>query len=77
MPARPISTCFTSSSRFRWGAGDWATQDAEWTPTDPAKLVEDADIDDETGELRCRLSGGSLFDVKPTAQEAPMIRIGD
>ena len=46
-------------------AGDlWrlATQDAEWSPSDPAELigrsVEDADIDEETGELRCRLSGG-------------------
>jgi hypothetical protein len=51
-----------------------ATQDAEWSPTDPAKLVgrsiEDAEIDEETGELRCRLSGGSQLDVKPAAQEA-------
>jgi hypothetical protein len=51
-----------------------ATQDAEWTPTDPAELVgkaiEDAEIDEETGELRCQLSGGSLLDVKPAAQEA-------
>lgn len=51
-----------------------ATQDAEWTPTDPAELVgktiEGAEIDEETGELRCRLSGGSLLDVKPAAQEA-------
>jgi hypothetical protein len=34
-----------------------ATQDAEWSPTDPAALVgrsvDDADIDAETGELRC------------------------
>lgn len=58
-------------------AGDlWrlATQDAEWSPSDPAELigrsVEDADIDEETGELRCRLSGGSLLDVKPAAREA-------
>lgn len=45
-----------------------ATQDAEWSPTDPAELVgraiEDAEIDEETGELRCRLSGGSLLDAK-------------
>jgi hypothetical protein len=51
-----------------------ATQDADWSPTDPAELVgksiEDAVIDEETGELRCRLSGGSLLDVKPAAQEA-------
>lgn len=47
-----------------------ATQDAEWSPSDPARLigrsVEDVDIDDETGELRCRLSDGSLLDVKPS-----------
>jgi hypothetical protein len=51
-----------------------ATQDAEWSPTDPTELVgksiEDAEIDEETGELRCQLSGGSLLDVKPAAQEA-------
>jgi hypothetical protein len=61
----------------RDSAGDlWrlATQDADWSPTDPTKLVgksiEDAEIDEETGELRCQLSGGSLLDVKPAAQEA-------
>ena len=51
-----------------------ATQDAEWSPSDPAKLlgrtIEDADIDEGTGELRCKLSDGSLLDVKPAAQEA-------
>lgn len=51
-----------------------ATQDAEWSPADPAELVgrsvDDADIDAETGELRCKLSDGSLLDVKPTAREA-------
>jgi hypothetical protein len=51
-----------------------ATQDAEWSPSDPAELVgnsiEDAEIDEGTGELRCRLSNGSLLDVKPAAQEA-------
>ncbi|HWI95287.1 MAG TPA: hypothetical protein VNS60_04385 [Solirubrobacterales bacterium] len=50
-----------------------ATQDAEWSPADPGQLiglsVEDADIDDETGELRCKLSDGSLFDIKPAAAE--------
>jgi len=50
-----------------------ATQDAEWSPADPGQLVgrsvEDADIDEETGELRCTLSDGSMFDVKPTAVE--------
>jgi hypothetical protein len=51
-----------------------ATQDADWSPSDPAQLVgraiEDAGIDEETGELRCKLSDGSLLDVKPTAREA-------
>jgi hypothetical protein len=51
-----------------------ATQDAEWSPSDPAELVgrsvDDADIDGETGELRCKLSDGSLLDVKPAAREA-------
>ena len=51
-----------------------ATQDAEWSPADPAVLigrsVDDADIDAETGELRCKLSDGSLLDVKPAAREA-------
>ena len=51
-----------------------ATQDAEWSPSDPAELVgrsvTDADIDAETGELRCKLSDGSVLDVKPAEREA-------
>lgn len=51
-----------------------ATQDADWSPPDPAKLVgraiEDADIDEETGELRCRLSDGSQLVVVPSVEEA-------
>jgi hypothetical protein len=51
-----------------------STQDAEWSPTDPARLVgrsiEDANIDENSGELRCRLSDGSLLDIKPGAAEA-------
>ncbi len=39
-----------------------ATQDAEWSPADPPELVgqaiEDAEIDEDSGELRCKLSGG-------------------
>lgn len=46
-----------------------ATQDAEWSPTDPPELVgqtvEDAEIDESSGELRCRLSSGSVLDVRP------------
>jgi len=51
-----------------------ATQDAEWSPSDPAELVgrsvADADIDAETGELRCKLSDGAVLDVKPAEREA-------
>lgn len=50
-----------------------ATQDAEWSPSDPAELVgrsvADADIHGDTGELRCKLSDGSLLDVKPAERE--------
>lgn len=52
----------------------FATQDAEWSPADPAELVgrsvDDADIDAKTGELRCKLSDGSVLDVKPAEREA-------
>jgi hypothetical protein len=51
-----------------------ATQDAEWSPADPAQLVglsiEDASIDEESGELRCTLSNGSQLDIKPAVIEA-------
>ncbi len=51
-----------------------ATQDAQWSPSDPAQLVgrsiDGADIDEETGQLRCKLSDGSELDVKPAAIEA-------
>ncbi len=50
-----------------------ATQDAQFSPADPAQLVgrsiDDADIDEETGELRCKLSDGSVLDIKPAAIE--------
>jgi hypothetical protein len=50
------------------------TQDAYWSPADPARLVgrsiDQADIDRQTGELRCRLSDGTVLDVKPAAVEA-------
>lgn len=46
-----------------------ATQDADWTPVDPFEIVgqaiEDAEIDESSGELRCKLSNGSLLDVRP------------
>jgi hypothetical protein len=48
-----------------------ATQDATWSPSDPAQLVgraiEDADIDQDTGELHCRLSDGSVLAIRPVA----------
>jgi hypothetical protein len=51
-----------------------ATQDAEWSPADPAELVgrsiEGAEIEETSGELRCKLSDGSLLDIKPAAAEA-------
>jgi hypothetical protein len=51
-----------------------ATQDAEWSPADPdqmvGRLIDDVAIDEETGELRCMLSDGSVLDIKPAAIEA-------
>jgi hypothetical protein len=51
-----------------------ATQDADWSPSDPAELlsksVESADLDEETGELKLGLSGGSALRVIPAPQEA-------
>lgn len=51
-----------------------ATQDAEWSPGDPAELVgrsiEGANVDEGSGELRLGLSGGTLLRVVPAAQEA-------
>ncbi|HEX3392090.1 MAG TPA: hypothetical protein VHS55_05980 [Solirubrobacteraceae bacterium] len=51
-----------------------ATQDAEFSPADPAQLVgrsiEDASIDEKSGELLCRLSDGSSLDIKPASAEA-------
>jgi hypothetical protein len=55
--------------------GIWrlATQDAEFSPSDPDQLIgrsiDDADIDEESGELRCRLSDGSVLDIKPAVPE--------
>jgi hypothetical protein len=50
------------------------TQDAEWTPSDPAELIgrsiKDAEIDEDSGALRCGLSDGSRLEVMPAQQEA-------
>ncbi len=51
-----------------------ATQDAEWSPSDPDQLtgrsIEAAEIDEESGELRCKLSDGLVLDIKPAAVES-------
>lgn len=50
-----------------------ATQDAEWSPSDPAQLVgrsiSAAEIDENSGELCCKLSDGSELDIKPASSE--------
>jgi hypothetical protein len=59
------------SSGLLWRLG---TQDADWSPTDPEQLVgrsiDDANIDENSGELRCLLSDGTLLDIKPAEAEA-------
>jgi hypothetical protein len=56
------------------GLWQLTTQDAEWSPSDPAELVGcsviDAGINAETGELGCTLSDGSVLDVRPAEHEA-------
>jgi len=57
--------------------GIWrlATQDAEFSPSDPGamlgKSVESAEIDAGTGELRLRLSGAGTLVVTPASRDAP------
>lgn len=56
--------------------GRWrlATQDADWSPSEPSQLrgrsISDAEIDETSGELRCKLSDGSVLDIKPAPAEA-------
>jgi DNA-binding CsgD family transcriptional regulator len=51
-----------------------ATLDAEWSPADPAQLVgrsiDDAGIDERSGELHFSLSDGSQLEIKPAEAEA-------
>lgn len=51
-----------------------ATQDADWSPSEPDQLtgrsISDAEIDENSGELRCMLSDGSVLDIKPAPAEA-------
>ncbi len=60
--------------QIRDAVGDvwWlVTQDADWSPADPAQLlgrmVEDVRIDAQTGGLRCGLSDGQHLEVTPGA----------
>ncbi len=51
-----------------------ATQDADFSPSDPRELVgreiASVEIDPVTGALRCPLSGGSSLDVRPAGDGA-------
>jgi hypothetical protein len=51
-----------------------ATQDASWSPSDPAQMIglaiNDAQIDERNGNLCCKLSDGSTLHVKPSAMES-------
>jgi hypothetical protein len=51
-----------------------ATQDAEWSPSDPADLlnhsIQSADLDENSGELRLDLSESRSLKVVPAAHEA-------
>jgi hypothetical protein len=57
------------------GLWRFATQDATWSPTDPAaflgRAIVGSSVDAHTGRLTCELSDGSQFVVIPAAQEAP------
>lgn len=51
-----------------------ATQDAEWSPVDPGRLVgcsiADVAVDGATGELSFRFADGSVLAVRPGAGNA-------
>jgi len=51
-----------------------ATQGADWSPGDPGSLVgsslEEASIDETSGEMHCLLSDGSKLEVRPFRYEA-------
>lgn len=50
-----------------------ATQDAEWSPSNPTMLlgksIEEVDIDETSGELRLSLSDGTLLEIRPAQRE--------
>jgi hypothetical protein len=56
--------------------GEWwfATQEAEWLPTDPdvllGKTIDSADLDDRSGILTVGFSDGSTFTVTPDHEGA-------
>ncbi|HVY79187.1 MAG TPA: hypothetical protein VG898_11830 [Solirubrobacterales bacterium] len=60
------------SDRGRWL---FVTQDAEWRPADPSRLVgrtlEGLTLDPRTGELALELSGDGQLRVVPAAPAAP------
>lgn len=49
------------------------SQDAEWAPPEPdalfGRLISDAAIDEGSGKLRCKLSGGAWLEVLPAELE--------
>lgn len=51
-----------------------ATQDASWSPSDPAELrgrtIVKSSVDAKTGELSCQLANGGVFAVTPAEQLA-------
>jgi hypothetical protein len=51
-----------------------ATQDSEWSPSDPAKLVgrsvQDAAIDEQSWVLRCSFADGTTLEIKPSEKES-------
>lgn len=58
------------------GESQWrlTAENSEWSPADPTALksvaVDGVDLDPEIGALRCRLSDGSLFEIRPHTQRA-------
>ncbi len=57
---RRFKSCLPDISKPAWEAGSSVLRAS----------IRPYDIDEETGELRCKLSDGSLLDVKPAAREA-------
>lgn len=49
-----------------------STQDSSWLPTEsdrlPGRLIEGAEIDQSSGAVRLRLSGGGALDIEPNPE---------